>query len=162
MSIRSITYNGNGTAPGQMPVHVINSSYNMPYKAFEYQDVLLNDEKGSPYSPGSSSSEIITSINSNPCSTLNSANKTGWRVPNQKELTILRNSGAITIPTDWQGTTLYFLTSCTMSYFNASGIGETTIGSNHMFMAVRSNATCQLDVNWNSTVRIHCVRDYIE
>lgn len=162
MSIRSITYNGNGAAPGQMPVHVINSSYNMPYKAFEYQDVLLNDEKGSPYSPGSSSSEIITSINSNPCSTLNSANKTGWRVPNQKELTILRNSGAITIPTDWQGTTLYFLTSCTMSYFNASGIGETTIGSNHMFMAVRSNATCQLDVNWNSTVRIHCVRDYIE
>lgn len=156
MSIRSITYNGNGTAPGQMPIHVINSPYNMPYKAFEYQVVALKDEKGTDYNPGLSSSTIISSINSNPCSSLNSGNKTGWRVPNQKELTILRNAGAIS----FSGT---YVTSCTMSYFDTSGVGSDNPGATHRFMGVRWDATCQLAVDvTDGSVRIHCVRDYIE
>lgn len=156
MSIRSITYNGNGTAPGQMPIHVINSPYNMPYKAFEYKEVALKDENGNDYSPGLSSSAIISSINSNPCSSLNSGNKTGWRVPNQKELTILRNTGAIS----FSGT---YVTSCSMSYFDTSGVGGDNPGDTHRFMGVRREATCQLALNVSDgSVRIHCVRDYIE
>ena len=139
-----------------MPIHVINSPYNMPYKAFEYQEVALKDEKGNDYNPGLSSSTIISSINSNPCSSLNSGNKTGWRVPNQKELTILRNAGAIS----FSGT---YVTSCTMSYFDTSGVGSDNPGATHRFMGVRWDATCQLAVDvTDGSVRIHCVRDYIE
>lgn len=155
-SVRSISYTGNGSGTSsetdKMPVHMVTSQYNLPYKAFQYTTTApTTDRIPSDYS----FNNWLTLIQNNPCSSLNNAtNGYGWRVPNQKELTILYNLGVFT-PT---GTGSSYLTSCTVSYFNTTGKGGDM--TNNKFMGVRGDASCQLDFNAYPAIR--CVRDYVE
>lgn len=154
VSIRSVTYTGNGTGANEMPVHMVTSEYNLPYKAFKY----LMESPGNEYNiiSGDFSSRVEL-INKNPCSSLNNAvNGYGWRLPNQKELAILRNLGVLS----FSGSS--YITSCTVSFFNQSGLGGDM--SDNKFMGARQDASCQLGYvdSWNRTANIRCVRDYVE
>lgn len=143
VSVRAISYSGNGTGVGQMPVHMVNSIYNMPYKAFQYSAVTTSFVN---------SDDVI---NADPCASLNSqANGTGWRVPNIKELAIMYYLG---IGIGDNGTGAW--TSCSVSFFNNSGLGGSTSGE-HKYMGARYPSLCQIVPNLNTSTR--CVRDYIE
>ena len=128
----------NGTGAGQMPAHVVSDrTYNSLYRKFEiskgrYQnynssaadyngngssDSLRFDINGITYG---SLNDIRNYINTNPCSVLNNTtNGTGWRVPNMKELAIMRNLGLL--DGLLVGGTSAFMVSATFSTFNSLG-----------------------------------------
>lgn len=105
-----------------MPIHDVTHPYNMVYKAFEYTPV------GGPIAKPSN--ELITLIwgysngNSNPCYSKGK----GWRLPNQKELAIMRNYGLF----DGIGGGSYAL-SCTYNFFTRQGVGTDHKHSGFMF-----------------------------
>lgn len=155
-SVRTITYSGNGNGEGEMPVHLVNSQYNMPYKAFQYQvgnpiDGIFNANTNA--NKDNVLKEVTDAINNNPCKDLG----TGWRIPNQKELAIMRNLGVVDIN---EG---LYVTSCTVSYFNKNSMtGGTYTPYEHLFMGARSDASCQCSIGDGQPIYIRCVRDYIE
>lgn len=153
-SIRTETLSGNGDAEGQMPVHMTNSPYNMPYKAFQYSSQTVDNISGS-WDAVALNTNITTTINNNPCSSLNTETVKNWRVPNQKELAILRNLGVIDI------SAYQYITSCTVSYFNMNGAGNSYTKGNNKFLGARSTGATQIPADGQGVV-IRCVRDYIE
>ena len=101
-----------------MPLHTINSDYNMVYKAFQYAPSDIKVSSTDITGP----TAYVSYINSNPCSSLNTTTSTGWRIPNQKELTILRNAGVFK---DWEAYVHTTWLSCTVGYFNhTDGLGN--------------------------------------
>lgn len=106
-SIRANRYVSNGENPlaGEMPIHFINDSkYNTLYKGFEYaaEDITLSGEDLRTID------NIQEYIMSNPCQSKGN----GWRIPNQKELAVLRNLGV------FENTEKTVWISCTASLFN--------------------------------------------
>lgn len=152
MSVRTITYSGNGDGVNQMPVHMISEAYNMPYAAFQYAESNLSTTLASW---GVANTGITEKVNADICSELNSeANGTGWRLPNQKELAIMYYVGLQPPSGD------NFFTSCTVSYFNENGLGGDYTAGNNRFMGMRANGMAQLS---NYGVKyFRCVRDYTE
>ncbi len=103
-----------------MPAHILTDQrYNRCYKAFEISDdvIVLNS---SLISTSQYFSDYLSK--NNPCASLNKNGETGWRVPNQKELTILsfmkKNGTAFH---NGGGTGVDYLVSCSLSYFDRSG-----------------------------------------
>lgn len=102
-----------------MPVHQINDQrYNRCYKSFEVFDSIigLNDPRLGLSGKTIEWADYLSS--NNPCRALDYTGKTGWRVPNQKELTIIgilnmHNLNALS------GNT--FQVSCSYSYFDTKG-----------------------------------------
>lgn len=152
-SVRQTAYFGNGpsTEEGVMPIHNIISPYNMPYKKFEY-------ESGDIEVPATSwtISDLQKYIDSNPCKAKDNAAKSGWRVPNQKELAILKNEGGVSGGGPWL--------SCTYTYFNnATGVGGGYENERNLFLAFLGSQGIQL-TNENLTIHykrgwVRCVRD---
>ncbi len=160
-SIRFARYTGNGTGSTQMPVHTIPNAYNSVYQAFEIDtqniDVSNTDK-----------SDLINYINSNPCSARDTATKkTGWRIPNQKELGIMSTIDEILTA---NGSYL----SCTANYFNSkTGIGANISGSalddTYIFLGFLGSGTGGIrGVQFTSgtygnlnyyTMYVRCVRD---
>ncbi len=128
----------------------------MPYKAFQYQvgnpiDGIFNANTNA--NKDNVLKEVTDAINNNPCKDLG----TGWRIPNQKELAIMRNLGVVDIN---EG---LYVTSCTVSYFNKNSMtGGTYTPYEHLFMGARSDASCQCSIGDGQPIYIRCVRDYIE
>ncbi len=138
-----------------LPVHnIANQNYNRCYYSFEYQSANLG---------GTYTGNDLLYNNYNPCSSLNTDGETGWRVPNQKELTIMRNLGVLNTV---NSNNPYL--SCSVSYYTTSGYGMLTDPNlnSRKFMAVInyndnngnlvSNAT-QTEASTAGTIR--CVRD---
>ncbi len=158
-------------AVGAMPIHNINSPYNVPYKKFEYS---ADGSEITVTTPGDNTPSITVfeaEFAKNPCSALNtSTGKDGWRVPNQKELAILANLKVL----NKNGAYL----SCTYSYFNMeTGEDNTYTNGENRFMAfeMSDNGTTargfmvkNYDIRYkdgnmapagNLTTYIRCVRD---
>lgn len=156
MSIRSNPVNGNGTGSGMMPVHLTTSDYNMVYNKFEYysEDITVPTDNKTLIG-------LESYINSNPCGVYNTSSKSGWRVPNQKELAILRNYGNILTGNDYSWLT------CTASYFNMqTGVGGSYTNGENYFLAMLSARGTLLTPDRGSlgninafTMRVRCVRD---
>ncbi|MBD5174743.1 MAG: DUF4906 domain-containing protein [Bacteroidales bacterium] len=149
-SIRTTPYRGNGDQPGQMPIHTIPSDYNSMYYGFEYaaNDIVIpTDER---------KLDMASYINSNPCSELG----TEWRIPNQEELTLMRNTGVF----GNDGSSRSWL-SCTVNYFNYNtGVGSTTdITDKYYLIVVPSQGTQLTQQNLTNAIQagfyIRCVRD---
>lgn len=147
-SVRGSKLSGNGTGSGQMPVHLVTSDYNKPYKKFEYASSDLS--LGRWYRD---LTRIESYINGNPCSAVSG---TGWRVPNQKEIAILRNIGGV-----FENTSCFWL-SCTANYFNMkTGYGGTyTNGQNYFLVMLAQRGTLLTPNNLRDfSPMLRCVRD---
>lgn len=122
MSIRKEAYYSS-SAP--MPVHHINDQrYNRCFRSFEFFDSVigLNDSRLGLNGKTIEWSSYLMS--NNPCKILDYTKKRGWRVPNQKELTILGILGVnnLNVPSG-----NVFQVTCSYSFFDFSGY---TPGSN--------------------------------
>ncbi len=147
-SVRSVPLNGNGTGNGQMPVHTINNqNYNMCYSSFEYSDANY-DGFFDNYTQ-----LTVDRINDNPCS---SKSGSGWRLPNQKELAIMRNLGLFG-NVEFNG---YYMISSTMTYYDADGNGNNETSNKH-WIASRADGLTQLTPSnhYSWELRYRCVRD---
>ena len=150
-AVRQNIFSGNGNGVGQIPVHTIaDQTYNRAYKAFEYSPIV--EEQKFPQDHNS----LTTFIASNPCASKNTNGETGWRLPNQKELSIMRNLGlfdSLGTVTDY-GERPYALCCTTAYYSTKSGI--------RYYLGARSNAVTLLnDANLSIATWIgyRCVRD---
>lgn len=148
-----------------LPAHYIwnadqSSNYNMVYKAFEYSngsnEVTTwtgNAAKRFRYDwHGAVESAVFE--NNTPCSSLNTNGQKGWRVPNQKELAIMRNLGVFTnIPAG------NYAASCTLEYYDSDGNGIVLSIDNRKrsYMATRSDGGTRIASGTNAYIR--CVRD---
>ncbi len=160
-SIRTNPYTANGPAniPGNMPIHTITSSYNSMYYGFEYAS--KDDRVPNTTSNITTMRERFNEyINNNPCDSLYGA---GWRIPNQEELTLMRNTGVLTSTlnnTTW--------ISCTVGYFNTSGVGSSTVITDKPLLLVTKTQGNQLtsqtlndalNASISEGIFIRCVRD---
>lgn len=165
-SIRANSYAGNGNGSGKMPLHDVSSPYNSVYKGFEYAsgDIPIPSENrpstGSDAQFLSSYSRITDYINSNPCE--NDQNYgTGWRIPNQRELTIMRNAGVFNSGSYSENATWI---TCTVNHFNRTdGNGNSGITDKFLMIVTKTQGTQLTRNNMiyanSSGFYIRCVRD---
>ena len=160
-AIRTYRLTGNGIDNSDfMPIHTINSPYNSVFAAFEYADhdiIVPND-----YLPTWDDYEnhyfdkFRDYIRTNPCGTAG-LNGSGWRVPNQIELTMMFNSDILVGDGNWL--------SCTVDYFDRKdGKGSDAI-AHKLYMGATSAKTILLSwdnysvYNPSGILRVRCVRD---
>ncbi|MDE5666492.1 MAG: hypothetical protein K2G17_09105 [Duncaniella sp.] len=154
-SIRPSAFTGNGTGSGQLPINLIDSEDNTVYRAFEFNDSDLGPIRVNGSNP--TLTTLQNYIYTNPCSSLNTTAKSGWRIPNQKELAIMRNLEIFTNKDrQW--------ISCTVSNFNTdtgSGGSYTNGGNKFMFTYTDRGSMLTSDnmSSHGSTLFVRCVRD---
>lgn len=174
-SIRTekITGKGNSDTGGGMRMHPVTDPLNKVYYAFEYSDLespIVSDNLNA------TATNIIRSTTGNPCYTMSGEN---WRLPNQKELAIMRDLGLFeAMPQKINGGTAgndNYALSCTYDYFTTAGEG-TAQGTptytldrngvpNHRLMVTRRDGGTRLPLKNSSSdsPRFHlyyrCVRD---
>lgn len=160
-SIRANTYTGNGSGASQMPVHTIASSYNSTYYGFEYAttDITVPAESR-PAGQDNFTPAMTNYINGNPCgATGTGLTGTGWRVPNQEELTIMRNAGLFS--TGYNYSDMFM--SCTVNYFNATTGAGNMSTDGKLFLVVNpgngTQATTGNIKDAGTRFYIRCVRD---
>lgn len=162
-------FTANGTGAGKMPCHVIsNRTYNSLYYSFEistgkYQvihngnDTLRYDYISETNLSLADYRNLVNGEN-NPCKDLG----TGWRVPNIKEVAIMRNLGLL--KGLMNGDTSGFLASATFSTFNSTGKAITSpadAGFDNQILVARNNALTQSAALFqqNRPWYIRCVKD---
>lgn len=150
-SIRQTMLYGNDTVNNTvsaMPIHDVTSPYNMPYRKFKYDDKDIEIPQDKRTVTG-----LKGYFESNPCNPTNSSDRRGWRVPNQKEIAILKREGVL-------GSGAYI--SCTYGYFNSvTGVGGGYVNGQNMFMAMYGNKGMMMTSNnlsWYGG-KVRCVRD---
>lgn len=163
-TIRTIRYLGNGTATGYMPVHTLNMPYNDVYYAFEYAptDITVPTDARPDNNNNflNTYDRLQTYINSNPCGADDiGLSGSGWRVPNQEEITMLHNFGVLT-HNNPNATWL----SCTVNYFNhRTGIGSDEIANKYYLVVTKTQATQLTQRNFGDANTqgffVRCVRD---
>lgn len=156
-AIRTYQLTGNGPDnPDFMPIHTINSPYNSVYAAFEYapNDIIVPNEYRPTYSDYQNHyfDKFRDYIGTNPCGNAG-FNGSGWRVPNQIELTMMFNSGILIGDGNWL--------TCTVDYFDRKdGKGSDAI-SHKLYMGATSGKTLLL--SWDNyagyNLRVRCIRD---
>ena len=159
-AIRPNAYSGNGNGANQMPIHTIASPYNSVYYGFQYADsdiTVSSDNKPDINNFSNTYNRLNTYINSNPCSAIGNS----WRVPNQVELTIMRNAGLMT-----GGGERNMWLSCTVNYFNSTtGVGGNGVDGKYFMVVVPTQGTQYTANNASASdgvepyVYIRCVRD---
>lgn len=151
-SVRPNKLSGNGTGGSSMPVHLVTSDYNRVYRKFEYHSADIEVP-----SYNKSLTGLQGYINGNPCQTANGhPSGTGWRVPNQTEIAILKNATEIL-----NGTHSSWL-SCTVNYFNSiTGYGGEYANGENLFLGMLSSRGTQFTSGniKDFTMYIRCVRD---
>lgn len=141
----------------KMEPHVVSDQdYNRCYKAFEYSDVFQKNILKDYTNYGGEWVNWLRTVN--PCAGVKGLNGTGWRVPNQKEISIMNSLGI-------SGRN-YSLISATLGHYDSTGKGfgayTRLTTSNNLFkiMVVRPNGTnTQFDYATDSSWAIRCVRD---
>lgn len=166
-SIRANSYSSNGTSLGSMPIHTITSPYNAVYFGFEYStDDITIPAASRPATDNDNNfnnqyNRLENYINGNPCASAGLSG-TGWRIPNQKELTMMRNANLFT---SYANNTTWL--TCTVNYFdytNGAGNDNTT---NKRYLVITPLQGTQLTRNNMSSAVgnqsngffIRCVRD---
>lgn len=137
-----------------LPMHKSNSPYNkLGRYGFEIalrgnQTTTQQNGEASATAYRSSTTVYTNAVdNQTPCATLNSnSGRTGWRVPNQKEIVIMRRLGVLS------GN---FFMTCTQEYWNTNGQSNTD--DFNRILTVRSDAACAEVYSALNYVR--CVRD---
>ena len=156
-----------------MPPHHINDQrYNRCYKSFEFFDsvLTLNDNRLQLYGKSIEWASYLKSTN--PCKVLDYTGKTGWRVPNQKELAILGILGVLSRNAPSGNT---FQISCSFSYFDFDGYvpgknpkdPDGTVSEKYRFAMKGLTSSGQLTQSekldgqtiYNNYFGIRCVRD---
>lgn len=181
-TMRNTAYDGNGTGSGRMPVHLISSPANSLYRyGFEIYDcgegresngsIDATPESGSWYATAKQGwTVLMDNINNrpsdeseikNPCTKLGNR----WRLPNVKELAIMRNLGVISGGYRYVSCSVGIITQDGTKITNvtdqATTNGQTYNGSNgntHYFMnTIETNIT----QNEQDSYHVRCVRDYV-
>lgn len=140
--------------PGKMNLHPVTDPMNKVYYAFKYSAELFTEW-------------IDLSVPENTIKSLcsNSAEEgEGWRIPNQKELVIMRNLGLFEEMNENS-----YAVSCTYDYFTKEGTGSAqgtpkyyknnTTTPDHKIMGIRRDAGTRLPDSGTATVYYRCVRD---
>ena len=143
---------------GAFPIHPINDQqYNRCAYSFEFAPLQGNtaDNQNFQYSGASDQNSINTWIAGNPCKNLNTNDHNGWRVPNQKELSIMRNLGLFNNMTSDQR----YILSCTRELYDLGGIRINGTGN---FSGCRLLSVCKVSTTAfyiGNTAIVRCVRD---
>ena len=152
-------------APRQdaMPIHPItDQTYNRCAYQFEfaapteggYWNFTLSgdpDDEKSPYQD-----DINTWIEGNPCKDLNQGGHTDWRVPNQKEVSILRNLKLLEkMPND------DYLLTCTRELYNSNGtrVDGIDIKNGCRLLSACNIQACAFNTGRRYRIHVRCVRD---
>lgn len=115
LSIREEAYH---TSDVTMPVHhLTDQRYNRCFRSYEFYDsvLLLSDPRLGLVGKTVNWSEYLAKTN--PCKVLDYTGRTGWRVPNQKEMTNIAILGFHTL--NHRGAD--FQLTCTYSYYDSEG-----------------------------------------
>lgn len=150
--------------------HIITDQrYNRAYRAFEFStSVKTIYELGLE----SNIADWATFLQeNNPCDYLNVNGQTGWRVPNQKELTIL---GVLNLHNNTESKGTYYISS-SFAYFAKNGyaMGHDPVAANNVVLGTQRHSLCirnsdgggtQIPNNTNissssTEFAIRCVRD---
>jgi len=139
-----------------IPHHINDQDYNRVYKAFEYSGALTLGDLNGYSSYGSNWTNWLRTVN--PCSGVSGLNGTGWRIPNQKEITILKTLEV------WPSSS--YLPSATFAFYNNSGVGVWLNSSiNDSDFKVMCTTVYGTSTQWpasgflGSGTSIRCVRD---
>lgn len=177
-SIRTQKYTGSGNIedretssnPTIMPMHPVTSPINKVYSAFEYdslsdpisastsiaKDLIFNNER---------TNATGTITYNNPCA----GKGNGWRLPNQKELAIMRNLGLFsfkTISDNVMDRNCYAI-SCTYDYFKINGNAFTPDSyylnsagnADYHLIATRKDGGTRIEDSDVKNLYYRCVRD---
>lgn len=166
--MRSTKYFGNGTNPGQMPVHTIAENYNTIYQGgFEISNPE-NNIAGAKYDGTIAADNwklLIDYINNDPENHHNPCTQKGdgWRIPNVRELAIMKNLGVINMDSGQNS----FL-CCSMGIINGGGIKILTVNNDFLNSNTQQffNIALRLDANefniqqdFKNINYVRCVRD---
>lgn len=183
-SVRTTKYTGKGNSgnDNSMPPHVVTSDINRVYQAFEYSETGFIPTTVFSFNDTNNSKIPIYSYiigSENYCANLTGE---GWRLPNQKELAIMRNEGLFPSNPDNKFTytvnnntrTAEYSLTCTYSYFDNNistpqpynAQTNPFTGYNFNFIGAKPNGNTQLSLS-NMTygneqrrnLYIRCVRD---
>ena len=151
-AFRANPYTSNGTGSGQMPNHTIYSNYNRVYYGFEYDATDIRVPQAYR-----SADQIGTYIYTNPCS----VRGTGWRVPNQVELSLICDADILSAETG-AGTNAMWI-SCTTNYFAyTDGMGNDDVTNKYFLTSLKTNGTQANPNNVGNAgadLFVRCVRD---
>ena len=150
---------------GAMPIHPItDQTYNRCAYQFEFAaptaDVTAGETKAAYWNytrdSGSNQTQINNWITGNPCKDLTQGGHNDWRVPNQKEISILRN---LKILEGIEGKD--FLMSCTRELYNSNGhrFNGTGAQSDCRLISAAWNQTCAFNTGKGYQIHVRCVRD---
>lgn len=139
------------------PHDIANQDYNRCYKAFQYSDVQYFNNLSGYNTYNNDWARWLRE--GNPCANLNSAtNGYGWRIPNQKEISIMYSLGIYPI---YYG----FTPSATFSHYNTDGEALNNISDlnvdNYKIMCITSQPTTtqQPYGTIKNNPHVRCVRD---
>jgi len=165
-TMRTNPYSGNGTGFGKMPVHTIAEEYNSLYRyGFEIHDSSTESDgqkkfDGEMSAQGKNSDRwqhMTNYINNSPVGHLNPCTELGerWRLPNVKELAIMKNLGIIKDET-FLSCSMGVITDYTGYKLSKPSDYDDEI---HYFMcSIPSGIITQ---GWKDIYKIRCVRDHI-
>lgn len=169
-SIRTTKINVSGnTNSGAMKLHPVTDQLNKVYYAFEYGD--LNKLNSGYTVQAQNVANYIERNDQNPCYQVNS----NWRLPNQKELAIMRNLGLFDDMDNKSGTGSNannrdrMAISCTYDFFTTGGLGtgqgipsyrDNQNNIIHSLMVTRKDGGTRLNVESTTYYMYYrCVRD---
>lgn len=167
-AIRTVAYTGNGNGQSLMPVHTINSHYNDCYYGFEYapDNIIVPDD----YLPSVTADDnfenydrLIDYVNSNPCGNAGFSGS-GWRVPNQEELTLMYRIGLFSKGKRFH----HWWLASSVSYIDFfTGYGSNSIEGKFFIATTVDNTTIlspgnlknAINKNKDGKIFVRCVRD---
>lgn len=186
-SIRTVKYTGRGNSGdnNSMPPHIVTDDANRVYKAFEYSPAGFIPDLTLTFNDDNNNRipiyDYIRSVTDNYCQTSTTLAEEGWRLPNQKEIAMMRDAGVFDSDIIGSGSSARFSAngrsapyalSCTYTYYDISRVGNTLFDNyNHNFVGVAPGGGTQLSQqnmidNYSSGNRIQgrnlyirCVRD---
>jgi len=158
--VEMIYYDGKSIRADKMtriiPHHIADQDYNRVYKAFEYSKPLTLGSLNGYNEYGGNWTDWLRTVN--PCSGVTGLNGSGWRIPNQKEITIMMTFG-ITPATS-------YMPSATYSFYKNDGVGNWSNSNlndtDYKVMCITNygNATQQpYSAFSGSGTTVRCVRD---
>lgn len=134
-----------------LPIHdITNQQYNMCARKFMYSGT-----KNKIKVEYKNYEDLLSKISQNPCKAFNDSKyggHTNWRVPNQKEISIMRNLGLIT-SSDGN------LLSCTQEYFDLYGTAQGAAEKRLLVAAYTHTYAMSVKDKNDPIVYVRCVRD---
>lgn len=186
-SIRTVKYTGAGNSSdgnSTMSIHSVTSDMNRVYSAFQYTSTGFISSESITFNGTNSAHNYIAETD--PCNDVTEGNH-AWRLPNQKELAIMRNLEVLETGTytwydnksqTWYSKTRFrtgttnnytyadYSLSCTYDYYDINGKNGgsdfDTTTPNHYFMGSRVDGGTRLsngNLGDGHQMYIRCVRD---